>query len=350
MSTNFNDVRDDPSVVEAADAFLARFVKQDAALQQLSDEQAKPKEAVKPAPRMTEDEVIVRKQRPLAEPEEDEETPPKTEEVEEDAEEKEAPRKYAEDDSYFKLKVGDEELEVAAKDLKRLYGQEAALTQRSQVLAEQRKKAEEETTKAVASLNLLMTRATERAAPFKNIDFYKAAQELTPDQMQNLRQEAMQRFEEENFLRNELKGFMETLKAKQEEAIETQAKEAVSQLTDPASPFYLEDWGDKLYDQLCEFAVHNGLKQEVVEQLTDAPVFKLLHQAMLYQKGAKAVVVTKKVNKEPKKIMKGTSAPAARTPDSDKEKAASQRLRRTGSTEDAAEVFLARWNKNIPED
>lgn len=316
----------DEDVTEAAEAFLKRFMP-DAEPRNNAKE---PSEKTEYKTQTTEPEVK----------EESEETPTDADETEETEE-----KKFASDDAYFKVKVGDEELEVSAKDLKRLYGQEAALTKRSQAVAESSKKAEAETTKAVTSLSLLLQRAQERAQPFRQINFLQAARELEPQHLENLRQQALQAFEEENFLKTELTGFVQNLQAKQEELLATKAQEAVTQLTDPASPSYLEGWGDQMYDELREFAVKSGLQQEIVDQLTDAPVFKLLHDAMLYQKGSKNVV-TKKVDKTPKKIMKGSQSPSAPKGSEDKESKALARLRNTGHVDDAAELFMQRWSRN----
>jgi hypothetical protein len=73
-----------------------------------------------------------------------------------------AEKAFADDGAYVKLKVDGEEKEVPVKDLTRLYGQEAALTRKSQEVAEQRKQAEAESQKHVSALQVLLTRAQEK--------------------------------------------------------------------------------------------------------------------------------------------------------------------------------------------
>src|SRR6266403_5098092 len=76
-----------------------------------------------------------------AETEDDES--PSEESEDEEGEGEETEKKYADgDDTYVKVKIGDEEHEVPVSQLKRLYGQETALTQRSQEVATQRKSVE----------------------------------------------------------------------------------------------------------------------------------------------------------------------------------------------------------------
>jgi hypothetical protein len=331
------DQSGDSNVNEAAESFFKAFGLEDAPDTKLSTTEPKPR-----LPSIRDDDKPAPKKVEATPADEDEQVADQEEETEE--------KKYADDDSYFKVKVGDEELEVPAKDLRRLYGQEAALTQRSQQLAEQRKAAEAETVKATTALQLMLQRASERAAPYRGIDFLQAAREYPQEQLDAVRKAAIQAFEEEKFLQSELSGFMEAMQRKQEEVMNLKGKEAIAQLTDPASPYHLEDWSEELYDEIREFAVNRGLAKDVVDNLVEAPVFKLLHDAMQYQKGVSKVVTTKKVDKTPRKIVKTTTAPAVSRGTDDREQKAVSRLRKSGNTDDAAELFMARWERNAPQD
>jgi hypothetical protein len=71
---------------------------------------------------------------------------------------------------YVKVTEGDAVHEVPLKDLTRLYGQEAALTRKSQEVAELRKTAEA-AQKNLTALQVLIERAKEKADPFKKIDW-----------------------------------------------------------------------------------------------------------------------------------------------------------------------------------
>src|SRR5690348_14337033 len=62
-------------------------------------------------------------------------------------------------DTKVKIKIGDEERTVSVKDLTRLYGQEAALTKKSQEVSELRKKTEDEGTRYVAASEAMLKRA-----------------------------------------------------------------------------------------------------------------------------------------------------------------------------------------------
>src|SRR5262249_47659052 len=127
-STNSGEANSELSGIDsAADAFLASFKLPADAENQPSDEETRKKPSEEqPEPEQTE--------------EGSDASPEQTEEGAEEGETEKAPkRKYAEEDAYAKVKVGDQELEVSVKDLKRLHGQEAALTRRSQEVAAERK-------------------------------------------------------------------------------------------------------------------------------------------------------------------------------------------------------------------
>jgi hypothetical protein len=80
----------------------------------------------------------------------------------------------------------------------------------------------------------------------------------------------------------------------------------------------------------------------MVNNLTDAAAFKVLHMAMQFQRGA-SKVVTKKVNKTPTKIVKNSaSAPAARSSAKTvTTKQATAKAIKSGSQDDAINAFLA---------
>lgn len=258
--------------------------------------------------------------------------------------EEETAKKYVDDEeSYVKIKVDDQEIEVPVKDLKRLHGQEAALTRKSQEVASLRQQNEAEGAKLAASLAALLARANERWKPYAGIDWLVAAKnpEINPEELAALRAQAQAAHEDVRFLEGELNNFMGALHDKQKAERVTSAKEAVRALTDAKSPSYIEGWSEKTYDDIRSFAVEAGLDKEVVNNLVDAPSIKLIHMAMQFKRGA-AKVQTVKQNKTPKKIIKNTSSPQPRGTQQAVAKRALDKLRRTGSDEDAANAFLSR--------
>lgn len=262
-----------------------------------------------------------------------------TEETAETTEEK----AYADDGAYVKIKVGDEEHEVPVKDLQRLFGQEKALTQKSMEVAEQRKTVDAEMAKNVAASTALLERAKARFEPYSKIDFLLAAKELSNEDYTNLRTAAMSAYEDVQFLEQNLNGFMQAAQQRQHEALVTQAKEAIKVLSGPAEKGGIEGWTETLYDDIRGFAVSAGLNQQIVNNLVDPVAIRLLHNAMLYERG-KSKVVTTKVNKTPTKVVKTTRAPERGLPgDKTNVNVAMKKLAKSGSTDDAADAFMAGW-------
>jgi hypothetical protein len=258
-----------------------------------------------------------------------------------------AARKYADEGAYVKVKVGDEVHEVPVKDLERLFGQEKALTQKSMEASTQRTAADAELQKNVAATGALLDRAKARFEPFSKVDFLLAAKELSAEDYTNLRNAAASAYEDVQFLEQNLNSHMQAAQTKQNETLATQAKEALKTLSGPAEKGGIEGWTEALYNDIRGFAVSQGLDARIVNQLVDPVAIKMLYNAMLFTRGQSKVVTTK-VNKTPTKVVKTTTSPDAAkvTQSSDKVKKALKNLKETGSTDSAADAFMARWKDN----
>jgi hypothetical protein len=255
-------------------------------------------------------------------------------------------KKYVDEDdtTFVKVKVGEEEHEVPVKDLKRLFGQEAALTKKSQAVASQLASVEKEREANAVRLKALTERATSRANYFRSLPWMQMAKDPSIDgeQMAILQKEAQQAIEEETFLKAETDALIKVAQEQTVANLAQQASTTVKTLGDQSSPLYIEGWNQKLYDDMRSFAVDQGVPAQIVNQIVDAPTLKLLHMAMLYQKGAQRVQVVKK-DKSPKKIVKTSQAPAAQdiSTSKAKQKQAKSRLAQTHSEDDAVAAFMA---------
>jgi hypothetical protein len=274
--------------------------------------------------------------------ESDEDT--KDDESEDDDEEADKPKKTTtidSDDAVVKVKVGEEEHEVPVKDLKRLWGQEAALTRKSQEAAEVKRQAEQTGTKYVAGLEGLLTRAREAAKPYEQINFLALSKDpsVTAEELTALMAQAQSAHENVKYLESELNGVVQHVEQARQTNLKAQATECLKVLTDPKTG--IEGWNGQMYNDLRSFAVNSGLPGNLVNELVDPVVFKLLHKAWLFDKGQKATTKTTKIDKTPKKIMKGTveNQIVKRAP---KQEKAFAKLQRTGDIEDAENAFLAR--------
>jgi hypothetical protein len=254
-------------------------------------------------------------------------------------------KKYADsDDIYVKVKVGDEEHEVPVKDLKRLFGQEAALTRKSQEVATKTKEVEAAQAKNIAALDVLVKRAQEAANPYRNINWAALMKDpnVSAEEANALQQAARVAFENETFLTSQLDAFMGEVQKQQQAVHAKAAQDCLKALTTEDSPTYIKGWDQNLYNDLRAFAVEMGMHKDAVNNLTEAPAFKLLHMAMQFHRGSKKVVTTK-VNKAPKKIVKSSTAQgnvnrSVTSKQIDRKQKVAQ-LKKTGSMDDAVAAF-----------
>jgi len=222
-------------------------------------------------------------------------------------------KKFTDDDEvYTKIKVGDEEHEVAVKDLKRLYGQEAALTKKSMEVAEKAKVADANNAKAIAALDIMVKRAQEASNPYRDINWAQLMKDpsVSAEDVAALQAAAKVAFDNEAFLSGQLDAFMSHVKETQAAAHREAAAAAIKSLTTEDSPNFIKGWNDKLYGEIRSFAVSQGIDKNAINALTDPAAFKIMHMAMQFHKGSQKVVVTKKVNKSPKKIVKSSTSNA----------------------------------------
>lgn len=247
------------------------------------------------------------------------------------------------DDAVVKLKVDGQVVEASIKDLKRLYGQEASLTRKSQEAAQLKQRAEESGTKYVTGLESLLNRAKEQASPYANINFLALTKDpnVSAEELAALSDAANRAFDNVRYLETELDGVVKQATNERQQQLMVAAKETLKVLSDPKTG--ISGWNEQLYNDIRRFAVETGMNEQVVNEMVDPTAFKILHMAMQYQKGKQAVNKTKKVDKTPKKIIKGTPDESIKKTKVEPRKAAMKRLLETGHVDDAADAFLARW-------
>lgn len=332
----------DVDLDEAADLFLSAF--KDAPEKEPSDETAEndatKKKKVAPD---TENDTDTE----TDESDADDENPSDEDEESTDDEDDDKPkRKFAEDDdtTYVKIKVGDDEHEVAVKDLKRLWGQESALTQRSQEVATAKTRAETEATKAAAAITTLLDKAREAAKPYVEMQapgywaLLAKDPTVTAEQIAFLQKEAQAAMDNVKFLEGGLDQLVQEKTKADHETLVKQARDTVKALTDPETG--IKGWNDKLYTDLRNYAIGQGMSADVVNRIVDEKAIRLMHKAYLYDEGQKAT--TTRVKKVGKRIVKTTSTPKTDSAIRKTEAAkAMDKLRKNGSLDNAADAFLA---------
>lgn len=241
----------------------------------------------------------------------------------------------AADDAVVNLTVDGEEIKVAVKDLKRLYGQEASLTRKSQEVAQQRQLAEDSGARYVVATQRLLDKANERFQPYASIDWGIAAKTLDNDEYVALRQEAQAAHTDIKFLTEELDGVFTQAQEGRAEALEAEAASAVEILTRDIPNFTAET-----YTAMTDYAVEQGLDAEAVQQLTDPVALKLIHKAMAYDR-AKARAASKRTTTPTSKRNTNSSRrPTGRGEDRGGD--ALTKLKSSGSRDDAVALLMAR--------
>lgn len=331
------------------DAFFRRLVSEDATEPSEEDDEQE-EETEGDEPEVTEEEPDEETSETNESPEEDEgDTEETDEETDDDTEEDETPKKKTvidSDDAVVKIKVDGEVVEASVKDLKRLYGQEASLTRKSQEAAALKQKAEETGAKYVAGLEAMLNRAKEQAAPYANLNFLALTKDpnVSPEELTALSDAANRAFDNVRYLETELDGVLRSAQEERQKQMMAQARETIKILSDPKTG--IPGWSEKMYNDIRGFAVNVGMPEQVVNELVDPVAFKILHMAMQYEKGKTAINKTKKIDKTPKRIIKGTPEEVVKQAKVAPKKAVMKRLEATGSVDDAADAFMSRWGDN----
>lgn len=291
-----------------------------------------------------------------ADPDEDEDTDQDEddegdeEDTEEEAEEEEAAEGIT-DETLIDILVDGKTKQASVKDLKRLYGQESALTRKSQEVATKRKEAEEALVNADNTYRTLMERAEARFKPYSELDMLVASRNLSNEDFTQLRQDAKAAEDDLKFLREEANSFYQTANSNAQAQLQDQAKECSRVLETE-----IEGWGNDLYNDIRSYAVKQGLPQEQVDKYVDPGVIKILNKARMYDE-LKATAGTKKAKavaatgpKSNKKVLRSKRAPITQ---SEGNRARIQKSQsklmangsRAGDLDDIADALLARWEQ-----
>lgn len=343
VQTNTSNNNQGPRVLnldDAEDAILARW--EDAEETQPSENE------VEEAASETEE------QETLISEDEEEEPTDELEEVEDDPEEDEEPEdedNETEDEAEDDVAVIDDDAEVeylvdgetrraSIKSLKRLAGQEASLTRKSQEVATKRKEADDAITKSQVVFDKLLKQARERAKPYQDVDMLVASKSMSTEDFAQLRKEAQEAFQDLQFLEEEADLYFNDLHTQQQAAMQEAAKECVKVLRDE-----IPEWSNQMYNDIRSYAISEGLPEDQVNQYVDPVVIQILNKARLYDQGKKVATVKKKTA-EKKKILRSKKSP----PSEAAKKAtatAKQRemLRQSRDVDDVADVLLSRWEQ-----
>ena len=329
---------------QAQDAILAKWQVPD------DDDQQTETETIAPEPEVEEtDEGVLEIEDDEDDVvDQDDDTDPDDEEVEpeeedEDEEEEEtAEAKPLDDEQKVEVLVDGETKSVSVRALKRLYGQEASLTRKSQEVSQAKKDAQAQIERTHVTLQKMLEKAQEAYKPYAEVDMLVASKTMSDEDFTALRKEAQLASDNLKFLSEEADSFYSDLKAKQQEALQKQAQECVKVLQED-----IQDWSNSKYNDIRSYAVSQGLPEEEVNQFVDPNVIKLLNKAMLYDQGKRKAAVKKK-KPSAKKVLRSKKAPQTANEakrQSVEKKRQKVRSNRGQSLDDVTDLILSRWEK-----
>lgn len=268
-------------------------------------------------------------------PEEGEETD--DEEADDEAEE-DSP--VLDDDAEIEILVDGETRRASVKELKRLYGQEASLTRKSQEVATQRKEADDAISKSQMVFDRLLQQAQERYKPYQDVDMLVASKSMSTEDFAQLRKEATDAHKDLQFLTEEANQFFGDLQEQHKAAQQAAARDCVKTLQEE-----IPDWSNQMYNDIRAYAINQGLQEDHVNQIVDPAVIQIINRARLFDQGKKVATVKKK-SAEQKKVLRSKKSPPN---DSAKRKASlakqQEALRNSRDIDDVANVILSRWEE-----
>lgn len=275
----------------------------------------------------TTDEVIDESQEVEDETEESEEVEDPTEESEEESEDE--PDVITEG----MIEVDGEKLSV--DEIKLGYMRQADYTKKTQAVAEQRKAAEEQTANYESTLNALLTASGADLSRFDNVNWEQAAVE-NPDQYKQAKAMFEQTKQTHDFIRAQAKEHQQRAEAQQQAAMKENAKESLTVLKST-----IPNWNNDLYYSIGEYATGSlGVTTEEFNEVHDHRMITALYKAMQFDKAK--TETQKKVKATPKKTLSGKKAEPKDLGKKDNYRKARDRLKKSGSMEDAVQALLNR--------
>ena len=256
-------------------------------------------------------------------------------------EEPEAPKRtLAGDDADVEVPDGEGVRRVPVSELRALLAREAEIATRDTETATALRRANDEGERAVGIMGQMLQQARAEYARYAGVDFALAAQSLPRDAYEQLKADAKEAYGRVQFLEQTGNDFIAQTRANREAAIQAERVRCDQVLAADTDPV-VKGWDAKARSETVAYAISQGLSEANANAIVQPAVIKLLRKAALYDKGMKAAAAVKATaTSAPKGVMKpGAAAPANATTSAE----ALSKLRRTGSTDDAAAAILARF-------
>tara|TARA_R100001530_G_scaffold51032_2_gene37882 strand:+ start:3601 stop:4647 length:1047 start_codon:yes stop_codon:yes gene_type:complete len=244
----------------------------------------------------------------------------------------------------YTIKVDGKDVEVTLEELQNGYSRQADYTRKSQVLAEQRKLADDELAatqqerqRYSQALEQLGDSTDYEISQFANVDWNKLKSE---DPMAFMQQkDALRDLQDSKRKLADEKARIAATNQKDYEANLVKARESQIKILTEKLPEWVDPVkGTKLKSDVKNFAMTEGFSEQEIDMLMDARSIKVLNDARKYNELLKSKISKKKQKVVPKMQKPGT--PQTKEDNrSDKIKAQRARLRKTGHVNDAKSVI-----------
>jgi len=248
--------------------------------------------------------------------------------------------------STYTVKVDGKDVEVTLDELQNGYSRQADYTQKSQVLAEQRRKADDELAatqqerqKYISQLEQFNNQADSKLNEFKTVDWEKLKED---DPMAYMTKRDAYRELQEN--KRLVADEQQNLQYKQQQEAQQQWQEELGRQQEIMAQ-RLPEWADpakgpKLKQNIKSFAMKKGFNEQEVNSLIDARSVDVLHKAMLYESLLDAKISKKKAKVVPKVTKPGTGTTREEV-STENVNRLRKKAKRSGGVNDAAKYLEA---------
>lgn len=222
---------------------------------------------------------------------------------------------------------------VSIEEIKLGYLRQTDYTKKTQLVAEQRKAAEEQTANYESTLSALLTAAGADLTRFDNVDWEQAAVQ-NPDQYKQAKAVFEQTQQTYNFIKSQADEHQKRSQEQQQAVSRENAKESLTVLKST-----IPNWNNELYYAIGEYAVDFlGVTREEFNDVHDHRMITALYKAMHFDQ-AKAKT-QKKVQASAKKTLSGNKGEPKDLGSKEKQRKARDRLKKSGRMEDAVQALL----------
>lgn len=244
----------------------------------------------------------------------------------------------------FRVKVGNEEVEVSEDELLSGYSRTADYTKKTQALAETRKAVEAERvvveeSKKMRDLYAQRLEAIESVLQSQsNVDNLQELKETDPIGYAIAVAERSEKEKQLQAVQAERRNLAQQQDNDRQQALQKHLAEASEQLKEAIPEFRDAAKAEIVRRDIRTYAKSIGFSDQELSQVYDPRAVKTLYNAMMYEKlSSNKGAAVKKVQDAPKVLKSGTSNPSSSQ--NEQMKKQFSRLQKTGKKTDAAKLF-----------